>query len=226
MTGKYSARLLVWGDYACFTRPEMKVERVSYDIMTPSAARGVLEAIYWKPGVVWSIDWIHVLKRIRFDNVRRNEVGCVAPMGRIKRAMNDPHAQDVSISVDENRQQRATLVLVNVAYIIEAHLNIKKFRAVKDAAVKAISIFRRRASEGQCHHRPYLGSREFSANFLPVDKTEQDRLIRKGARQSMDLGWMLYEPGYEAKKNPRFFRARMDEGAVKVPSRNAMEVRS
>src|SRR6516165_548038 len=120
----YGIRLLVSGDHACFTRPEMKVERVSYDVMTPSAARGILEAIHWKPAIRWVIDKIHVLKPIRFQSIRRNEVGSKAPVGKIKTAMNRGKLEGLHLLVDKDRQQRASTVLTDVAYVIEAHFEL------------------------------------------------------------------------------------------------------
>ena len=120
----YGVKLLVSGDFACFTRPEMKVERVSYDVMTPSAARGILEAIHWKPAIHWVVDAIHVLKPIRFQSIRRNEVGHKAQVASIKKAMNSGDIGDLALIVDEDRQQRAATVLVNVEYVIEAHFEL------------------------------------------------------------------------------------------------------
>jgi CRISPR-associated protein Cas5d len=120
----YGIRLKVWGDYACFTRPEMKVERVSYDVMTPSAARGILEAIHWKPAIRWVVDAIHVLEPIRFQSIRRNEVGHKAPAGKIRSAMKRGDLERLQLFVDEERQQRAATVLVRPAYVIEAHFEL------------------------------------------------------------------------------------------------------
>src|SRR5688572_8792901 len=120
----YGIRLKVWGDHACFTRPEMKVERVSYDVMTPSAARGILEAIYWKPAIRWVVDRIRVLKPVRFESIRRNEVGHKASVSNAERAMRSGHLGGLYLPVDEDRQQRAATVLCQVAYIIEAHFEL------------------------------------------------------------------------------------------------------
>src|SRR5947199_9572772 len=122
----YGIRLKVWGDHACFTRPEMKVERVSYDVMTPSAARGILEAIHWKPAIRWTIDRIHVLKPIRFQSIRRNEVGSKAPAGKVKTAMNRGSLEGLHLLVDEDRQQRASTVLVGVANAFDAYFNLRR----------------------------------------------------------------------------------------------------
>ena len=154
----YGIRLKVWGEYACFTRPEMKVERVSYDVMTPSAARGVLEAIYWKPAIQWVIDRIHVLNPIRFDNVRRNELGGKLAVGTVKKAMKDGRSP-VEVFIEDDRQQRATMVLWDVAYVIDAHFDFSGSEDNNSAKHK--EMFDRRAAKGQCFHRPYLGCRSF-----------------------------------------------------------------
>jgi CRISPR-associated protein Cas5d len=120
----YGVRLRVSGDYACFTRPEMKVERVSYDVMTPSAARGILEAIHWKPAIHWIVQEIHVLNPIRFQSIRRNEVASKIPVSKIKSAMNTGSLNDLSLIIEENRQQRASTVLINVDYAIVARFEL------------------------------------------------------------------------------------------------------
>src|SRR5688572_9705085 len=146
----YGIRLKVWGDYACFTRPEMKVERVSYDVMTPSAARGILEAIHWKPAIFWVIDRIHVLKPIRFQSIRRNEVGSKASVTKIKTALNLGNLEGLHLLVDEDRQQRASTVLTDVAYVIEAHFDLLKGKAgPSDSEGKHLDMFNRHASRGQ-----------------------------------------------------------------------------
>jgi CRISPR-associated protein Cas5d len=145
----YGIRLKVSGDYACFTRPEMKVERVSYDVMTPSAARGLLEAIHWKPAIVWVVDAIHVLKPIRFQSIRRNEVGHKAPAGKIKSSMRAESLEGLRLLVDEDRQQRASTVLVDVAYVIEAHFELTSKAGDEDNEGKHLDIFIRRAAKGQ-----------------------------------------------------------------------------
>jgi CRISPR-associated protein Cas5d len=167
----YGVRLRVWGDHACFTRPEMKVERVSYDVMTPSAARGILEAIHWKPAIRWVIDRIHVLKPIRFQSIRRNEVGSKAPTGKIKTAMNRGSLEGLHLLVDEDRQQRASTVLTDVSYVIEAHFDLIKKADSDENEGKHLDIFNRRAARGQCFHQPCLGTREFAAKFelIPAD---------------------------------------------------------
>jgi len=201
-------KLRVWGDYACFTRPEMKVERVSYDVMTPSAARGILEAIYWKPSICWVIDYIHVMKTIRFDNVRRNEVESKLPVkggSGINAAMS--HGNPLYLCVEDNRQQRAAMVLRDVDYIIEAHFEYTNKEDCNDG--KHLDMFNRRAAKGQCFHRPYLGCREFAAAFEPVNQIPDSPIT--GER---DLGWMLYDIDYQADMTPIFFRPKMKNGVI------------
>lgn len=208
----YGLAIRVWGDYACFTRPEMKTERVSYDVMTPSAARGNLEAIYWKPAIRWVVDRIHVLNEIRFDNVRRNEVESKISADLVRKAM---RGGNVSLYLDAaaHRQQRASLVLRDVAYVIEAHFELTNRAGADDTPEKHYNIARRRARDGQCFHRPYLGCREFPAHFELVDgPLPASRL--KGER---DLGWMLQDIDFANGMAPRFFRATMRDGVIVVP---------
>lgn len=205
----YGIRLKVCGDYACFTRPEMKVERVSYDVITPSAARGILEAIYWKPSIQWVIDWIHVINPIRFDNVRRNELGNRLAMGTVKKAMSDGHSP-VEIFIEEDRQQRAAMVLRDVFYVIDAHFEIKSLEDNNPAKHK--EVFDRRATKGQCFHHPYLGCREFPASFMPLDTVPTS--AHTGER---DLGWMLHDIDFDKNMEARFFRAVMRNGTIEVP---------
>lgn len=212
----FGVRLKVWGDYACFTRPEMKVERVSYDVMTPSAARGILESIHWKPAIRWVVDRIHVLNEIRFDNIRRNEVENKIPVSAVKSAMNGKGAALAQV-VTEKRQQRATMLLKNPAYVIEAHFEMTGLRGEADTPEKHYNIFLRRARQGQCFHRPYLGCREFAAHFAYIE--EDDPLppsFYKG-QPDRDLGWMLHDIDFENGMTPRFFRATMRDGIVQVP---------
>ncbi|MGE5509032.1 MAG: type I-C CRISPR-associated protein Cas5c [Chitinophagales bacterium] len=208
----YGLKVKVWGDYACFTRPEMKVERVSYDVMTPSAARGILEAIHWKPAIRWVVDRIHVLNEIRFDNIRRNEVGGKISAVNIKAAMKgEPVALGQSASDD--RQQRATLLLRNVAYVIEAHFVITEKAGPSDTPEKHYNMALRRLKQGQCFHRPYLGCREFPAQFELVEGPVPPSCL-KGDR---DLGWMLWDIDFPSNMTPRFFRAVMRDGVIEVP---------
>lgn len=215
----YGIKLRVWGDYACFTRPEMKVERVSYDVMTPAAARGILEAIYWKPAIMWVVDRIHVLKPIRFDNIRRNELGGKLPIAAVKKAMNDGVSR-VETFIEKDRQQRAAMVLRDVSYIVEAHF---EFKGDEDNnAAKHKEIFERRARKGQCFHRPYLGCREFPAHFeLLEEGLPQSQLIGRH-----DFGWMLHDMDFENNMEAKFFRAEMRNGIIEVPAFHGKGVKS
>ena len=155
----------VWGDYACFSRPEMKVERVSYDVMTPSAARGLLEAIYWHPGLTWVIDRIHVCSPIRFTNIRRNEVKDTISLKKAETILKN--GGDFYLSTSESIQQRAAMVLRDVHYVIEAHFQMTAKASPSDNPGKFRDIMRRRLEKGQFYHQPYFGVREFPANFRP-----------------------------------------------------------
>lgn len=215
----YGVKLRVWGDYACFTRPEMKVERVSYDVITPSAARGILESIYWKPAIRWCVDRIHVLKPIRFTNIRRNELEKKISVMNVKKAMDD-NTFSLETFIEDERQQRASLVLKDVDYVMEAHFEMTKKAGDTDASdlnpQKHYEIFTRRAAKGQCFHQPYLGTREFSANFelvngeLPTSKLPEDQ-------KNKDLGWMLYDIDFQNNMEARFFRAEMKNGVIELP---------
>lgn len=200
----YGIKLKVRGEYALFTRPEMKVERVSYDVMTPSAARGILEAIYWKPEIRWVVDRIHVLKPIRFQNIRRNEVSNKATVtAKTMKAGNQPVCQ----YIEEDRQQRASLVLQDVAYVLEAHF--EPTGKGTDDPGKHLAMFERRARKGQCFHRPYLGCREFPADFEWCDTPPPSALT--GQR---DLGFMLHDIDFTAGMMPYFFRAVLENGVM------------
>jgi len=206
----YGVNLKVWGDYACFTRPELKVERVSYDVMTPSAARGILEAVHWKPAIRWVIDRIHVLNPIRFENIRKNEVGAKISVHSARSAMNAGDLSRLPIAVDEHRQQRAMMVLRDVSYVIEAHFEMTG-AARDDTPAKHLDIFRRRAKKGQCFHRPCLGLREFAADFEWLDEVPRSSLSGHH-----DLGLMYYDRDFSTSQNPRFFEARMTDGVIDV----------
>lgn len=209
----FGIKLKVWGEYACFTRPEMKVERVSYDVMTPSAARGILEAIHWKPAIRWVIDKIHVLNEIRFENIRRNEVGNKILESTVKQAMKG-NPVELCQYVSEDRQQRAALILRDVAYIIEAHFEMTDEAGETDTPEKHYNIFLRRARNGQCFHRPYLGCREFPAQFELLEGSDLNKSIYSGEK---DLGWMLLDLDFQHEMKPNFFRAVMMDGVVSVP---------
>lgn len=213
----FGVTVRVWGDYALFCRPEMKVERVSYDVMTPSAARGILEAIYWKPEIRWVVDRIHVLNPIRFDNIRRNELGGKVPVGNVKKAMKDGKSP-VETVIEGDRQQRATLLLRDVDYGIQAHFEC---RSGERNEGKHLDIFNRRVRKGQCFHHPYLGCREFPAAFGPAD----DGFPPSELSGEKDLGWMLHDIDFENDRTPRFFRAVMKDGVIDVPPFFGEEVR-
>lgn len=226
----FGVRLLVSGPYACFTRPEMKVERVSYDVMTPSAARGILEAIHWKPAIRWVIDEIAVLEPIRFRSIRRNEVGHKGSTANARKAMRSGDLSDLSIIVDEDRQQRASTVLVNVAYVVSARFVLTRRAGPDDNEGKHLDMFNRRAARGQCFHQPCLGTREFDARFQllgpdePVPQT-RDRSPELGFGAPRDLGFMLWDIDHEVTGRPSlFFRAMLKDGVLKVPPPGSPEV--
>jgi len=237
--------LEVSGDFACFTRPEMKVERVSYDVMTPSAARAVFEAILWKPAMRWQVSRIEVINPIKWINLRRNEVGGVASTRNVETAMKSGTGQ-VGLYVEDERQQRAGLFLRDVKYRIQASFELRdpgyhkpnfphlSKRLVDtdggdmdkepNLTVKFMTMFERRATRGQCVNQPYLGCREFAADF---------RLVEPGAGQPVpveetrDLCYMLYDLDYSNPDDPkpRFFRANLRNGVVNVPAWDSGEVR-
>jgi CRISPR-associated protein Cas5d len=221
----YGIRLLVWGDRACFTRPEMKVERVSYDVLTPSAARGILDAIHWKPAIRWIIDRIHVLKPIRFESIRRNEVGGKLSPASVAKAMKAGELTGLANIVEEDRQQRAATVLRDVGYVIEAHFELTPRAGPDDSVGKHLDIFNRRARKGQCFHMPCLGVREFPAHFrlLEVEETPPSDTELEEPR---DLGWMLHDIDFANDKRPRFFRAHMVGGVIEVPPWQSEEVKA
>lgn len=228
------------GEYACFTRPEMKAERASYDFITPSAARSIFEAILWKPAIRWRVTKIEVLKEIRWTSVRRNEVGGKASKG------------SGNFFIEDNRTQRATLMLRDVAYRLYAEFDFippdKRGRVYNtvpeyllesdeaeliqipndrkdEKAAKYAAMFDRRASKGQCFHHPYLGCREFAADFRLVKDPDSEPV--KPISLDKDFGWMLYDLDYSDPKNihPRFFHAIMEQGVIHVPDWNSPEVK-
>lgn len=215
-------RLKVWGDNACFTRPEMKVERVSYDVMTPSAARGILEAILWKPAIRWHVDRIDVLKPIRWESVRRNEVGSAM----------SPRSD--GLFIEDQRQQRAGLFLRDVAYTIHACFEMTVPPDERNNVIKFQEMFICRASKGKCFNQPYLGTREFSAGFQFVPHNES---LPEPIAESRDLGFMLYDLCHDSSRDvnhvhsctdgcrPSFFRAELKDGRMKVPAPDSEEVR-
>jgi len=211
----YGIRIKVWGDYACFSRPEMKVERVSYDVITPSAARGILDSIHWKPSIKWKIDRIHVLNQIKFGNIRRNEVNDVIKKGNINKAIKGKKV-DLYQNSNSVRAQRSTLLLKKVDYILEAHFEMTEKAGPDDTCAKHYNIFIRRAKKGQCYQRPYLGCREFPADFELLED-EQIPESFYSAETEKDLGWMLWDIDFENDMTPKFFRAKMSNGVIDVP---------
>ena len=211
MTDYIPLLVKVWGDGACFTRPEMKVERVSYEVMTPSAARGLLEAIYWKPEFRWRVLRIHVLNPIRHVSILRNEVTKTISPGTVRNAFE--RGDGYTYYADDDRTQRHTLALRDVAYHIEADVE-PIGRGRDDHPAKHRDIFRRRVARGQCYHRPYLGCREFAADFAEPDGSEQ------AIDRTDDLGRMLFDLRYDPEDGrnvPLFFPARLEHGVLHVP---------
>jgi len=235
MTMHYGITLKVTGDYALFSRPEMKVERVSYDVITPSAARGVLEAIYWKPQIRWIIDQIHVLNPIRFTNIRRNEIDSKIPIkgkSGVNAAMKDP-TLSLAMEVTSHRQQRASLLLKDVSYLIRAHLVVLDRRINKDdlevsdadAAGKHLEMFKRRARRGQAFQHPYFGCREFPADFELIESEKDVPQSPAEFAGEKDLGFMLHDMEFRQDRATKkvkssaahFFRAVMNDGVIQVP---------
>ena len=212
----YGVRLHVWRERACFTRPEMKVERVSYDVMTPSAARGILEAVRWKPAIAFVVDRIHVLKPIRFQSFRRNEVGAKISSITAERATRAGSTAGLGLVVEDNRQQRAATLLVDVAYVIEAHFELTARAGPDDTPAKHISMFNRRAASGQCFHRPCLGTREFPADFALIEGRRPAAGLRTAAQRDRDLGWMLHDVDFANGNTSGFFRARLADGVLDI----------
>ena len=210
-----SISLEVWGDYACFSRPEMKVERVSYDVITPSAARGLIEAIMWHPGMRWHVDRIQVCNPIRFTNIRRNEVKDVISARTVKTAM-ERGGGELYLSTANSIQQRAAMILKDVRYIIDAHFDLTERAAPGDNCGKFQEMTRRRIEKGQFYHQPCFGVREFPAHFRLC--TERPSCPDDLAGEK-DLGWMLLDMDYSDPGDirPRFFRAHMRDGVIDVP---------
>ncbi len=217
-----SVQVEVWGDYACFSRPELKVERVSYDVMTPSAARGLLEAIYWHPGLRWVVDKIVVRNPIRFTNVRRNEVKSKVSASLVRSAMTAGKGS-LCIATSDDIQQRAAMVLRDVRYVIEAHFVMTARAAPTDNEGKFSDIIRRRLEKGQCYHQPCFGCREFPASFGKWEGAIPE--ITHGDKDR-DLGIMLYDMDYSDPENitPCFFRAKLTDGVLNVPAPESSEV--
>jgi len=230
--------LEVWGDYACFTRPEMKVERVSYDVITPSAVRAIFESIFWKPAIRWQVKKIEVLHPIKWISVRRNEVAVV---------MSD---RSDGFFIEDNRQQRAGLFLSDVRYRLYADLVFipigkrnKIYNPLPEYLIdkeeqaefdhdpkdenpgKYNAMFERRARKGQCFNRPYLGCREFSCMFRLVD--EPDKETVKPINETRELGFMLYDMDFSNIEDikPAFFKAKFENGVITVPVWDSEEVK-
>ena len=213
----------VEGGFACFTRPEMKVERVSYEVITPSAARAIFEAILWKPAIQWRITKIEVLNPIKWISVRRNEVGKKFGAPSVKQ-MQGQLGRGLGLFVEDERQQRAGLLLRDVKYRLHADLLFDQAKDVSSNYKKYSEMFERRMAKGQCFNQPYLGCREFSCAFRLVKNLLEEPEAIKETRQ---LGWMLYDVDYSDRKNlmPRFFEAKIEKGVVIVPDWDGEEVR-
>lgn len=208
-------RLRVWGERALFTRPESKAERVSYDVITPSAARGILEAIHWKPAIRWIVDRIHVINPIQFESVRRNELASKGPSVRtVKEAAKK--GSSLAFAVEDDRQQRASLVLRNVEYVIEAHFILTDKAGTDDNEGKHIDIFRRRARNGECFHQPCFGCREFPAYFALIEENTAMPVSKLAHDAPRDLGFMLYDIDFANGKKPIFYRPKLESGVIDV----------
>ncbi len=216
-------RARVRGDLACFTRPEFKVERMSYEVMTPSAARGILEAILWKPAMRWVVDCIRILAPIRFASFRRNEVNdrvSVVKVGRwMKGATPQPYFAD-STDKPKNRAQRNTVALRDVDYVIEAHFVLTDGAGPDDNVPKFVDMFERRLAKGQSFHQPYLGCREFPARVEAFDDPDAPA-VPEELRGRKQLGWMLHDIDFGPPATPRFFDAVMVDGVIEVPEFDA-----
>ncbi|WP_346906046.1 type I-C CRISPR-associated protein Cas5c [Faecalicatena orotica] len=206
-------KVKVWGDFALFSRPEMKVERCTYDVMTPSSARGILEAIYWHPGLRWIIDRIYVNKPIQFTSVRRNEVKSKVSANNALSVYNGGE-KPLFMSSKEEIVQRASLLLRDVEYVIEAHFEMTDKANEGDNPGKFKDIMMRRLRKGECYHMPYFGCREFPANFCLCE--EEEIITAYEAVEEKDLGFMLYDMDYSDPENiqPMFFRAVMKRGVL------------
>lgn len=207
-----SVKMEVWGERALFTRPEMKVERVSYDVPTPSAARGMLEAVYFHPGLVWRIDKIYIMKPIQFTNIRRNEVSVKILASDLRSAAQDG-MKSLGIATSDSIQQRAAMMLRDVHYVIEGHFDMTDKASSYDNPGKFQDIIKRRLKKGQCFSQPYLGCRECTAHFGLWESGTIETI-----QETRDLGWMLYDMNYSNLANitPMFFRAQMVNGVIDV----------
>lgn len=212
----YGIRILVKGPRACFTRPEMKTERVSYDCITPSAARGLIESVYWKPAIRWHIDRITVLNEIQFDTFRRNELGGKLSYQNAKSAMTSD--KELYTVASEDRQQRATMLLKDVAYVIEAHFELTDKAGEDETVAKHYSIALRRLRKGQCFNQPVFGCREFPAQVELIEEGDDVPKSFYAGTGERDLGFMLYDIDFDNEMRPQFFRAVMNDGTIDVAS--------
>ncbi len=206
----FGVKIECWGPYASFNRPELKVERMSYDMMTPSAARGLVEAIFWHPGLKYVIDEIDLLSPIKFTNIRRNEVKSKISGNTV---MSNAKTQNIMyLSTKEDIQQRAATVLKDVRYCIHVHFEMTDKANASDNPGKFKEMLCRRARKGQCYHQPYLGCREFPAGFRLV---EEDEVIIPYP-ETRDLGFMLYDMDYSDSQNivPEFFHGKLEKGVM------------
>ena len=208
----YGIKLEVWGDYALFTRPELKVERYSYDVMTPSAARGILEAIFWKPAIKYVIDRIEVLNEIKTVNVRRNEVKSKIPHGSVKQVMEGSKKEQLYLATSDDIAQRASVILKEVRYVIYAHFELTDKAGEGDNHGKFSDIIRRRIGKGQCFYNPYFGAKEFTLNFRHYETKRES--FYQGVEK--DLGIMLYDLDYGEEIKPYYFKAVMKNGVIDV----------
>ncbi len=240
----HGIRLRVWGQTACFTRPEFRVEQVSYDAITPSAARGILEAVYWKPAIRWAVTGINVLAPVRFTSIRRNGVASKVPVRGPAGAESVMKAGRgrIGLNIEDERQQLASMALRDVHYVIEARFDLLD---TSEHPGKHLAMFERRARDGQCFHRPYLGAREHECHFAWVEPDERipgpgqplpehwrtdisaiDSADTTSLAGERDLGFMLHDIDHSNGRTPHFFRAVMQDGFIKVPPFNSPEVRS
>ena len=206
-------KVKVWGDFALFSRPELKVERCSYDVMTPSAARGILDAIYWHPGLKWVVDKIYVRKPIQFTSVRRNEVKSKVLASSVLQAYNGGE-KPLYISSKEEIVQRASLLLCDVEYVIDAHFEMTEQANDTDNPGKFKDIIMRRLRRGECFHMPYFGCREFPAHFCLWEEEKIHTAYEDV--EERDLGLMLYDLDYRNPEDiqPMFFRAVLTRGVL------------
>ena len=231
----FGIKLHVWGEYACFTRPELKSERMSYEVMTPSAARGVLTAIYWKPQFEWVVDRIRVLKPIRMVQVRRNELENKMVVPSVDVMMGKKTAI-LGCEIEKNRQQRSATVLRDVGYIIEAHVKVLEEIDGVNSIAKHLEMFKRRARCGQCFHQPYFGNREFPVMFELVEEDAVVHDMLPAEQRNRAFGLMLHDlvytpdpkngriicghTGRKLSATPHFFMAELRDGVLVIPPIN------